>query len=213
MGTRIELGAGVTVAQILSSRELDFLQPVAKCIGGPAIRNMATLGGNLFARAPYGDFTTALLTLDCRVNLTSPKGQQELPLEDFLADIGAYRQKIVASLSIQRPVSTDAFRFIKISRVKPVRAAVITIAAHLPQSGGRIQAARVAYGAMSPRPMRIASVEQALEGKLLDDRAIAAAMAVATEGCHPATDPIASDWYRREVAAVHLRRLLGAKTN
>ena len=51
-GSRIELGAGVTMAQILASRELAFLHPAAKAVGGPAIRNMATVGGNLFAPAP-----------------------------------------------------------------------------------------------------------------------------------------------------------------
>ncbi len=55
------LGAGVTMSQILASRELEFLHPVARVIGGPAVRNMATVGGNLFAPAPYGDLTAALL--------------------------------------------------------------------------------------------------------------------------------------------------------
>jgi CO/xanthine dehydrogenase FAD-binding subunit len=85
---------------------------------------------------------------------------------------------------------------------------VITIAAHLPMPSGRIQGARVAYGAMAPRPLRVAAVERELEGKALDAAGIEAAVAVAVEGCTPVTDPVASDWYRREVAPVHLRRLL-----
>ena len=34
------------------------------------------------------------------------------------------------------------------------------------------------------------------------------AKAAALEGTHPATDAIASEWYRREVLPVHLGRLL-----
>ncbi len=68
-GPRIELGAGVTMAQVLASRELAFLHPAARAIGGPAIRTMATVGGNLFAATPYGDFTVALLALDARLEL------------------------------------------------------------------------------------------------------------------------------------------------
>ena len=62
-GGRIELGAGVTMGMILAERELSFLHAPARAIGGPAVRNMASIGGNLFASAPYGDFTVALLAL------------------------------------------------------------------------------------------------------------------------------------------------------
>jgi CO/xanthine dehydrogenase FAD-binding subunit len=37
---------------------------------------------------------------------------------------------------------------------------------------------------------------------------IAPALAAAAEGTSPATDALASAWYRREVVAIHLRRLL-----
>ncbi|MGA9850967.1 MAG: xanthine dehydrogenase family protein subunit M, partial [Roseiarcus sp.] len=41
-----------------------------------------------------------------------------------------------------------------------------------------------------------------------DEAGVAAAVAAAAEGTSPATDAIASAWYRREVVGVHLRRLL-----
>ena len=46
---RIELGAGVTMAMVLNNRDLAFLHAAARSVGGPAIRQMATIGGNLFA--------------------------------------------------------------------------------------------------------------------------------------------------------------------
>ena len=49
---RVELGAGVTMAAILAERELAFLHPVARAVGGPALREAATVGGNLFAHSP-----------------------------------------------------------------------------------------------------------------------------------------------------------------
>jgi CO/xanthine dehydrogenase FAD-binding subunit len=67
---------------------------------------------------------------------------------------------------------------------------------------------RVAYGAMAPTPIRAKSVERALEGRGLDEAGILPALAVAAEGTSPASDAIASAWYRREMAAVHLKRLL-----
>src|ERR1700752_5342208 len=61
---------GATMAQVIANRELSFLHPVARAVGGPAIRNMATVGGNLFAPSPYGDFTVALLALDATVAMS-----------------------------------------------------------------------------------------------------------------------------------------------
>ena len=52
-GPRITLGAGVTFARILGERDLAFLHAPARSIGGPAVRNMGTVGGNLFAPNPY----------------------------------------------------------------------------------------------------------------------------------------------------------------
>lgn len=199
-GDRVRLGAGVTMGAILASRELDFLHPVARAIGGPAVRNMATVGGNLFAEPPYGDFATALLALDAIVQV---EGASEQPLERFLAD----RRGLVGAVTLRRP-QRDAFRFLKVSRVKPKGIAVMTIAAHLPGAPGRIQGARVTYGNMGPRPQRAGAVEQALEGRALDASAILAAVTSALTGVSPQTDPIASEWYRRETAPVHLRRLL-----
>ena len=59
----LRIGAGATMSDVMAARDVDFLHPVARAIGGPAIRNMATVGGNLFAPNPYGDFAVALLAL------------------------------------------------------------------------------------------------------------------------------------------------------
>src|ERR1700691_2244457 len=81
---RIELGAGVTMAAILAERELAFLHPVARAIGGAAGGGGATVGGNLFAPSPYGDFAAALLALEANVIFAGGFGQREQPIEEFL---------------------------------------------------------------------------------------------------------------------------------
>jgi CO/xanthine dehydrogenase FAD-binding subunit len=207
-GARITIGAGASMAQVVANRELAFLHPVARAVGGPAIRNMATVGGNLFAPSPYGDFTAALLALDATVAIQGNYSGREIPLEEFLA--GRERSNgLVASVTFNRPANAEAFRFRKVARVKPKGISVLSIAVHLPMNGGRIAGARVAYGAMAPTPIRAKAVERALEGRSLDEAAISAAIAVAADGTSPATDALASAWYRREMAAVHLKRLLG----
>jgi CO/xanthine dehydrogenase FAD-binding subunit len=206
-GARVTLGAGVTMAQVMANRELAFLHPVARAVGGPAIRNMATIGGNLFAPSPYGDFTAALLALDATLAMQGGYSGRETPLEEFLANRERHTG-LVASVTFNRPTNPEAFRFRKVSRVKPKGISVLSIAAHLPLNGGRITGARVAYGAMAPTPIRAKSVERALEGRGLDEAVVASAIAAAAEGTAPASDAIASAWYRREMVAVHLKRLL-----
>jgi len=203
---RVELGAGVTMAGILAERELAFLHPVARAVGGPAIREAATVGGNLFAPSPYGDFATALLALDAAVMLAGGFGQRELTVEELLSrrDRGS---ALVSGVAFKRP-AVDAFRFVKVTRVRPKGISVLSIAAQLPLASGRVSGARIAYGAMGNTPVRAKAAERALEGRALDAAGIAATLAVAGDGTAPADDAIASAWWRREILPVHLRRLL-----
>ena len=83
-GPRVTIGAGVTFAKILGQRDLGFLHAPARSIGGPAVRNMGTVGGNLFAPNPYGDFTVALLALDATVAVHGGLGTRDVPIEEFL---------------------------------------------------------------------------------------------------------------------------------
>ena len=166
---------------------------------------MATVGGNLFAPYPFGDFTVALLALGATVSLEGELKSETVDLEKFLA--GNTASNVVVSLSFAEP-SAGAFRFAKLIRRKPHGASVLSNAALLPLAARKVTGARIAYGAMAPRPIRARAVEMALEGKPLDAASIGAAVAVATDGCAPLTDPQASDWYRLEVLPVHLKRLL-----
>ena len=210
-GQRLLIGAGVTYAALLAERELSFLHPVARSIGGPAVRNMGTVGGNLFAPSPFGDLATALLALDAVVLTQGGYSPREIPIEEFLAARERSFNSLVMAVSLARPAGADAFRYQKIARVKPKGGSVLTIAAHLPMSGGRVMGARIAFGSMGATPLRAKGAERALEGRPLDASAIAAAANAALEGLAPADDALASAWYRREVAGVHLRRLLSGE--
>jgi len=203
-GDVVRVGAGVTMRELLASRELGFLHAAGRQVGGPQVRAMGTVGGNLFAPHPYGDLAVALLALGARVLLAGQSGAR--PLADLLRDRA--RAGLVTHLEVPRPREPRAFGFLKAARVHPRGASVIAIAALLPREGGRVRGARVAYGAMGPAPLQATSVERALEGQALDRATIDRAVAAAVQGLDPPTDALASSWYRREVAGVHLRRLL-----
>jgi len=201
---RVELGGGVTMAAILAERELAFLHQVARAVGSPALREAATIGGNLFATT--GDFATALLALDATVMLAGGFGQRELQLDEFMSrrERGA---ALVSAVAFKRPPAA-ALRFAKVTRIHPEGMSVLSIAVQLPLTSGRVTGARIAYAGMAPMPLRVKAAERALEGRTLDAAGIAPALAVATDGTSPADDAIASAWWRREILPIHLRRLL-----
>jgi CO/xanthine dehydrogenase FAD-binding subunit len=202
-GDTLRIGAGATMADVLAMRELEFLHPVARAIGGPQVRAMATVGGNLFAPHPYGDFAVALIALGARAVLAQGSARA---VEDVVRD--RERAPLVAAIEVPRPRDGRAFGWLKVSRVKPKGVSVMSIAALLPREGGRVRGARIAWGAMGAHPLRGAGAERVLEGSTLDAATIARAAAAAAEGLTPPTDALATTWYRREVAGVHLKRLL-----
>lgn len=202
-GDMIELGAGVTMADILDSSELEFLAPAARSIGGPAIRNAASVGGNLFAPSPYGDFATVMMALDARVMFANGSS---VPIDEFFAHRGS-RHGLVDALAFRRPGSQEC-RYAKVSRVRPKGVAVLSIAARLPLRLGRVTGARIVFGAVGPVPVRARGVESILEGEPLDTAVISRAVSAVSRDLSPADDVLASAWYRREVAGVHLGRLL-----
>ncbi|MCY0093691.1 FAD binding domain-containing protein [Hoeflea ulvae] len=202
---RVRIGASVTMAAIARCEDLGMIRPAAKAVGGPAIRNMATVGGNLFAAAPYGDFAVALLALDATVHCAGG----DMDIDGFLASRDDLTERgIVIAVSFKIP-EAGSFRFLKVSRVKPKGVSVLSLAAVIDTgANGNVSAARIALGCMADRPMRAVSAEKALSGAKLTKDGITEAVSVIGSGTEPLTDAIASAWYRSEVLPVHFGRLL-----
>jgi CO/xanthine dehydrogenase FAD-binding subunit len=176
---RIVVGACVTLAR-LSSFD-GAVGAAARSVGGPALRNMATVGGNICMSAPYGDVGVALLALDAVVD-----GR---PIEDFWASPGG----LVRSIAFEDDVASVFVRWARRAANSP---AVVSVAV---SSRGR-----VALGGVAPHPVRSPAAEAAL-----DDPAAAGAAAAAD--VDPPTDAIASSWYRRRMTEVFVRRALEAR--
>ena len=76
----VTIGAASTLSQMLAQNEILLLREAAYDVGGWAVRNMGTVGGNLFAPPPAGDLAVALLALGAEVKLASADGERVLPL-------------------------------------------------------------------------------------------------------------------------------------
>ena len=207
---RVDIGATTTMSQMLAFDSIPMLQEAAKNTAAWSIRNMATVGGNLFAPPPAGDFAVALLALDAKIKLVSHMNERLVPLSDFytgfLSNV-VEPLELVAEIQVEAPLGKTAF--LKFGRKQANTPAVVTVAAHLVMDGEVVQEARLALGAVGPHPMRVARAEAALEGAPLNKLSIVSAATLASEDCHPATDAIASEWYRREMVKVMVSRCLG----
>jgi xanthine dehydrogenase small subunit len=205
----VRIGSMTTLTEMLAQSEIPVLREAANNVGGWAIRNMGTVGGNLFAPPPAGDFAVALLALEGRVVLVGPDGERELPLEDFYT--GFLMTALAPGELIKEifvPLPKGKTGYLKLGRKHANTPAVVTVAAHIELDGNTIKNARLALNAVGPYPFRAKKAEEVLAGARLDEEGIAAAAAAAAEECEPFTDAIASEWYRRKMVPVYVRRTL-----
>ena len=205
----LNIGATATLTQMLGQTDIAMLSEAAHKTGSWTIRNMGTVGGNLFVPPPAGDLATALLALDAEVRLVSAAGERTVPLADFytgflttVLEPGELLAEIIV------PVPTGQTAFIKYGRKLSNTPAIVTVAVHLVWDGDVISSARIALGAVGPHPIRAKGAEAVLEASALNETAIEAAATAAAAESEPFTDAIASEWYRRRMVKVHVGRTL-----
>jgi CO/xanthine dehydrogenase FAD-binding subunit len=205
-GGRATIGATTPLAEIEAHPKLAFLRPALDAIGSPTLRNMATVGGNLFVKQPYGDFAVCLIALGAEATVAGPAGNRSEPVEKIvLAPLA--RGEIVTGVSFALPASRT-FVFHKAARKAFNSAAIVTVAAVVATGGGVVSECRIALGGVAKSAIRATSVEQALIGRPLDRASVDAAAAAAQQDIAPADDAYASAWYRTRVTPVHIRRAL-----
>ena len=203
------IGATTTLTQLLDLEAIPMLQDAARNAAGWSIRNLGTIGGNIFAPPPAGDVAVALLALSASVKLVSASGERVIPLEEFYTGfMTTDLQPDELLAEVQVPVPAGRTVYLKYGRKQSNTPAVVTVAAHAGWNGGEVETARLALNAVGPHPFRAKRAEAALVGSSLDAEAIAAAAAAAAEECEPFADPIASDWYRRKMTRVYVSRAL-----
>jgi CO/xanthine dehydrogenase FAD-binding subunit len=208
-GDTLRIGATATLTQLLDQDTVPMLREAARNTASWSIRNMGTVGGNLFTPPPGGDVAVALLALDASVTLASARGERVLPLADFMT--GFMSTELAADellVEISVPIRGEPTAYLKLGRKHASTPAVVTVAARLEWHDGRVADARIALGAVGPHPIRAAEAEQVLVGTRLDAEAIAAAAVAAAQGCEPFTDGIATDWYRRRMVGLFVGRAL-----
>jgi CO/xanthine dehydrogenase FAD-binding subunit len=203
---RVTIGAAATLASLETTDALLFLRPALEVIGSPTIRNMATVAGNLFAEAPYGDLATCLMALRADIEVLGPDGARTATAESVIRD-GVANGELVTNVSFDLPADSGWF-FTKAMRRKLNSASIVTIAANLGINDHTVETASVALGACGSTARRSPAAEIALIGGSLDETTVDAAAQAAIGDAEFLTDEYASAWYRERVFPVHFRRAM-----
>ena len=208
-GDRLLVGATATLTALTAQPHVPLLAEAARHTASWSVRNMGTVGGNLFTPPPGGDVATALLALDAQVEVVRPGGRRVLPLDAFWTGFmttALAPDELVVRIVV--PVAATRHAFLKFGRKAANTPAVVTVAVRAAMDGSMVTDVRVALGAVGPHPLRSPGAEAALTGRALTPAVIAEAAAAAEEDAQPFSDAVASEWYRRRMVRVMVGRAL-----
>ncbi len=212
-GTRI--GATATWSAIASAAlppAFAALKQASRQVGGVQIQNRGTVGGNLCNASPAADGMPPLLALDAQVELASLRGRRRLPLADFV--LGNRRtalaaDEILVAIHVPAPAEQTRSTFLKLGARAYLVISIASVAAVIAtDAAGRIASIKIALGACSAAPQRLAGLEARLVGQAATPALAETVSAADLASLSPIDDVRASAAYRRQAALVLVRRAL-----
>lgn len=213
-GDVTRIGAMTTISELIEHPLLHQSYPVlveaAGRLGGPQIRNVATIGGNLCNCSPCADTATPLLVLDAKVRISGKRGSREIPIDEFFKGPGESclaSGEILTDILLDHPRKDARATFLKKGRVR-MDLAVASVAVLLEMDGNRCSRARLAAGSVAPIPLRLSKVEVLLEGNAISKEILDQAQNIAAEIVSPITDIRTTEAYRRQIVGVYVRRAI-----
>jgi CO/xanthine dehydrogenase FAD-binding subunit len=213
----ILIGAGVTHTQIVASellhRKATALVEASYVVGGPQVRNVATIGGNVAHALPAADGTTALNALDAEVEVASFSGRRWIPFTSLFLGPGKSAidstREVLTALRCKTTGLREGSAASRIMRPQGVALPIMNFSTWVRVIDNRIDEVALAVAPVAPTPFRCKQTEAFLTGKPATSEAIEAAVEVLLSECKPRTSPHrATAEYRKEVLPVLLRRTL-----
>lgn len=213
----VTLGAAVTHAQAASSGVLRargrLLAEACGIIGGPQIRNIGTLVGNLVTALPAADAALALIALDGEAEVASLDGRRWMPLSELHEGVGICRVnpcvQMISQLRFRALGAEYRCAHQRLARRKEHALPILNVAAVGALRDGRLADMRIAVGPVAVTPLRLRESEALLEGRWVEPQVIREAVELAASVCHPRDSLLrGSGQYRKALVAVMVRRAL-----
>jgi CO/xanthine dehydrogenase FAD-binding subunit len=212
----IIVGGGTTIARLMADPLIAEhgapLGAAAAALGNPLIRNRATIAGNLVDASPAADMAPPLLTLDSEVSLASQGGTRYVPLQDFFLgpnETILLPSELLVAIRWPTPPPHTVAAHRKLALRKGTACAVISAAVRVEHDGGgSCRDARIALGAVAPKPVRAYAAENAVRDQPLTSEVISRTARLSTEATDPIDDVRGSAAYRKRMAKALVSRLL-----
>ena len=216
-GQFVVIGATATHARIAGSSvirsQAPLLAQACGSVGGPQIRNVGTLVGNVVNALPAADGAVALFALDAEVEVTDANGRRWLPIAELYEDVGVCRVnpcvEMVTALRFRPPAARFGSDFQRLARRRALVLPIVNVGAVVRVHNDRFIEARIAVGPVAPTPYRATDAEQLLIGRPVSDDLIARAAAAAASAARPRPSLLrGSSEYRIAMVEVLVRRAL-----
>lgn len=212
-----DIGAGVPCCEIYENAELAKLYPglvdAVSLIGGIQIQSRASLGGNLCNASPAADTIPALIAHRAVCVIAGPKGQREVPVEQFCTAPGKtvlQRGEFLLNLRLPSPPARFGAAYLRFIPRNEMDIAVVGagVSVTLDENKSRCTAARVALAAVAPTPLLVKEAGDALADGALSDDLIEKAASLAQAAAKPISDMRGDAEYRRHLVKVLVKRAL-----
>ena len=215
-GTQLFIGAGVPHNRIVESplaqEHARALVESCGLIGGPQVRNMATLGGNVAHALPAADGTIGLLALEAEAEVASPRERRRMPLQEIFVGPGKSILKadeILVGFYLPLKKAHQASAFCRVMRAQGIALPILNLAVWLERDGEKIANARIAVGPSGPTPFRARQTDACLRGKCFSAETISKAQqTLLSEAVFRSSPARATAEYRRELVLVLLKNAL-----
>lgn len=220
----IYIGAAVThtaiVASPLLAQHATCLVESCGVIGGPQVRNAATLGGNVAHALPAGDGTLALVALEAEAEVaTIPQSPAPSPQRGWRPIGSLYRgpgksavdpsRELIVRFRLPASGPGEASAFKRVMRPQGVALPILGLAAWVRVADGVVDEARIALGPAGPAPLRATRAEAYLSGIPLAPEVLPPLADLVLQDARLRTSPHrATADYRRELILPLLERAL-----
>lgn len=215
----VTLGAGVTHSTITAHPDLrrgaTCLVESCGVVGGPQVRNVATIGGNVAHALPAADGTLSLVALRAQAEVAAAHGRTWYDIRDLFLGPGTSRvdprHELITCFKFELAAPGEGSAFKRIMRPQGVALPILGCAVWIKLDADyrNFADASVCLGPVAPTPARATSVEAALIGQPVHEETIAAAAVVARQALAPRTSKYrATAEYRTEMVELLVRQSL-----
>jgi xanthine dehydrogenase FAD-binding subunit len=217
-GDTLFIGAALPVSQITRSQlvceHAASVVEACRLIGGPQVRNTATLGGNVAHALPAADGMIALLAMDAQAEIASLQGRRMEPILHLFKGPGETAlqldREILVGFHIPARLPGQASAFGRVMRPQGVALPILNMAIWLDRAGDCIRDIRIAVGPAGPVPQRARLLEQSLIDSTYNPSTVARTAALIEASLNFRTSPQrASKAYRYHLCEVLLEDVIG----